>query len=197
MAGETSALAEVVITSASGLKLVPASIELAGAELELVSVYGREQVFTWMLESVKADYDFILIDCPPAIGMLTVNALVASDYVLMPLQAEFLPLKGLRSFMHHYKVIRGKLNRKLEVIGFVLTRYDERKTMNRQVLKELEDEFGEKVFHTHIRSNMQLAKAQEAGLDIFSFDSHAHGAEDYSQLAKKKKKKTTKIFSHV
>ncbi len=190
MTGETSTIAEVVITSSSGLKLVPSSIELAGAELELVSVYGREQVFTWMLESIKADYDFILIDCPPAIGMLTVNALVASDYVLMPLQAEFLPLKGLRSFMHHYKVIRSKLNRKLEVIGFVLTRYDERKTMNRQVLKELEDEFGEKVFHAHIRSNMQLAKAQEAGLDIFSFDSHSHGAEDYSQLAKELLEKT-------
>lgn len=183
IAGESSDLKGVVIKTKSGLPLVPSSIELAGAELELVSVYGREQVFTWMLEPLKASYDFILIDCPPAIGMLTVNALVVSDYVLLPLQAEFLPLKGLRSFMHHFKVIRSKLNKRLEILGFILTRYDERKTMNRQVLHQMEEEFGEKVFHTHIRSNIQLAKAQEAGTDIFSFDKHSHGAEDYQRLA--------------
>ena len=183
IAGESSSLEKVIIITKSGLPLVPASIELAGAELELVSVYGREQVFTWMLEPLKKQFDFIFIDCPPAIGMLTVNALVASKYVLMPLQAEFLPLKGLRSFMHHYKVIKSKLNKNLEVLGFVLTRYDERKTMNRQVYQQLEQEFGEKAFHTHIRSNIQLAKAQEAGLDIFSYDKNAHGAGDYSKLA--------------
>ena len=183
IAGESSDLQHVIIQTRSGLPLVPSSIELAGAELELVSVYGREQVFTWMLEPLKPEYDFILIDCPPAIGMLTVNALVVSDYVLLPLQAEFLPLKGLRSFMHHFNVIKSKLNKRLEILGFILTRYDERKVMNRQVLHEMEEEFGEKVFHTHIRSNIQLAKAQEAGTDIFSFDKHAHGAEDYQHLA--------------
>lgn len=183
ISGESSNLQQVIILTQSGLSLVPSSIELAGAELELVSVYGREQVFSWMLESLKDKYDFIFIDCPPAIGMLTVNALTASDYVLMPLQAEFLPLKGLRSFMVHFKVIKSKLNKKIEILGFVLTRYDERKNMNRQVLHTLEEEFGEKVFHTHIRSNIQLAKAQEAGKDIFSFDKHAHGAEDYMKMA--------------
>ncbi|HRO45279.1 ParA family protein [Agriterribacter sp.] len=183
IAGESGDLVQTIIQTRSGLPLVPSSIELAGAELELVSVYGREQVFSWMLESLKEKYDFIFIDCPPAIGMLTVNALVASDYVLMPLQAEFLPLKGLRSFMHHFKAVKSKLNRNLEVLGFILTRYDERKTMNRQVYQQLEQEFGEKAFHTHIRNNIQLAKAQEAGTDIFSFDKHAHGAEDYQNLA--------------
>lgn len=183
IAGESSDLKGVIIQTKSGLPLVPSSIELAGAELELVSVYGREQVFTWMLEPLKGAYDFILIDCPPAIGMLTVNAIVVSDFILLPLQAEFLPLKGLRSFMHHFRVIKGKLNKRLEVLGFILTRYDERKTMNRQVLHELEQEFGEKVFRTHIRSNIQLAKAQEAGTDIFNFDNHSHGAEDYQRLA--------------
>ena len=136
-----------------------------------------------MLETVKDKYDFILIDCPPAIGMLTVNALTASDFVLMPLQAEFLPLKGLRSFMVHYKSIKGKLNKRIEILGFLLTRYDERKSMNRQVLHSLEEEFGEKVFHTHIRSNIQLAKAQEAGLDIFSYDKQSNGAQDYMKMA--------------
>jgi chromosome partitioning protein len=183
IAGEKSDISQVIIQTKSGLNLVPSSIELAGAELELVSVYGREQVFSWMLEPMKSAYDFILIDCPPAIGMLTVNALVVSDWVVLPLQAEFLPLKGLRSFMHHFNLIKGKLNKELEILGFVFTRYDERKTMNRQVLHVLEEEFGEKVFHTHIRSNIQLAKAQEAGTDIFSFDKHSHGAEDYQSLA--------------
>jgi len=180
--GESSNLQEIIVETRSGLHLIPSSIELAGAELELVSVYGREQVFTWMLEKLANQYDFILIDCPPAIGMLTINALVASQYVLMPLQAEFLPLKGLRSFMHHFKAVK-KLNKNLEVLGFILTKYDERKTMNRQILQELEAEFGDKVFHTHIRNNIQLAKAQEAGLDIFSFDKNAHGAQDYELLA--------------
>lgn len=183
MKGESGNLGDVIIKTESGLEIVPSSIDLAGAELELVSVYGREQVFSWMLDTLKNDYDFIFIDCPPAIGMLTVNALVASDYVLLPLQAEFLPLKGLRSFIQHYKLIKTKLNRNLEILGFILTRYDERKTMNRQVCKSVEDEFGQKVFHTHIRNNIQLAKAQEAGTDIFNFDSHSHGAEDYEKIA--------------
>lgn len=191
IAGETSDLPQLIMETKSGLHLVPSSIELAGAELELVSVYGREQVFSWMLESLKDKYDFIFIDCPPAIGMLTVNALVASEYVLMPLQAEFLPLKGLRSFMHHFKAIKGKLNGNLEVLGFILTRYDERKTMNRQVSRELESEFGSKVFHTRVRNNIQLAKAQEAGMDIFTFDKRSHGAEDYRKLAEELMEKIT------
>lgn len=184
ISGESGNLKAVVVESSCGLPVVPSSIDLAGAELELVSVYGREQLFTWMLEPLAGNYDFVFIDCPPAIGMLTVNALVASQFVLMPLQAEFLPLKGLRSFMHHFRTIKSKLKKDLEVLGFVLTRYDERKVMNRQVYRALEQEFGEKAFHTHIRNNIQLAKAQEAGMDIFSFDRRSHGAEDYMNFAK-------------
>jgi len=192
ISGESGDLREAVMTTASGLAIVPSSIELAGAELELVSVYGREQMLTWMLEPLKGKYDYILIDCPPAVGMLTVNALVASDYVLMPLQAEFLPMKGLMSFMQHFNNIKSKLNKKLDIIGFVLTRYDERRTMNRNVSQELETAFGDKVFRTHIRSNIQLAKAQEAGTDIFNFDKHSHGAEDYYNLALEFVEKTVK-----
>lgn len=187
MEGKNADLNEVLIHTACGLDLIPASIELAGAELELVSVYGREQLLSWMLKPLEDVYDFIFIDCPPAIGMLTVNALVASRYVLMPLQAEFLPLKGVRSFMHHLVnivKIKKKLGLEIEVLGFVLTRYDSHKKMNREVGEQLESEFGSKVFQTHIRSNIQLAKAQEAGLDIFSFDKHANGAIDYMELSK-------------
>jgi chromosome partitioning protein len=182
MKGDSGNIHEAIVLTRSGLPLVPSCIELASAELDLVSVYGREQVLSWMLERLPDQYDYIFIDCPPAISMLTVNALVASDYVLIPLVAEFLPFKGLHSFMHHFKAIK-KLNRKLEILGFVFTKYDERGIMTRKINDELEHEFGEKVFHTHIRTNIQLAKAQEAGLDIFTFDKNCHGAEDYRKLS--------------
>jgi chromosome partitioning protein len=183
MSGEGSDIRKAIVQLSSGLSVVPASLDLAGAELELVSVYGREQVMKSILEPVLFDYDFIFIDCPHAIGMLTVNALVASDLVLIPLQGEFLPLKGVHSFMRHFEQIRRKLNRKLELLGIVLTRFDDRKTMNLQVRTELTNYFEEKVFETVIRTNIQLAKAQEIGKDVFSFDKNSNGAKDYELLA--------------
>ena len=174
---------KAIITERSGLPLVPAALELAGAELELVSIYGREQLLSRMLKPLRSEYDFIFIDCPPAIGMLTVNALVASDYVMMPLQAEFLPLKGVKSFMRHFQQIKNTLNKKLNILGFVLTKYDQRKTMNRNVLDKLMEDYGDKVFKTRIRTNIALAQAQEQGVDIFSFSKSANGALDYMELA--------------
>ena len=165
------------------LHVLPASLDLANAELELVSVYGREKLLSQLLKPLKTQYDYIIIDCPPAIGMLTVNALTASDYVLIPLQAEFLPLKGVHSFMRTFEMVRKQLNRKLQVLGFVLTKYDQRKQMNRQVLDSLVQHYGEKVFATRIRSNIALAQAQEKGMDIFQYDPAAHGAFDYRKLA--------------
>lgn len=187
MEGKNDDSKAVVIQLPGGLHLIPSSIELASAELELVSVYGREQLLSWILKPFEAAYDFIFIDCPPAIGMLTVNALVASRFVLMPLQAEFLPLKGVRSFMQHFNgivKIKKKLGLEIDVMGFVLTKYDKHKKMNQQVCLQLEEEFGNKVFQTHIRTNIQLAKAQEAGLDIFDFDKQSNGAADYLELSK-------------
>jgi chromosome partitioning protein len=197
MEGSNATLPEAVIELAGGLHLIPASIELAGAELELVSVYGREQLLSWMLKPLEDDYDFIFIDCPPAIGMLTVNALVSSRYVLIPLQAEFLPLKGVRSFMHHLDniiKIKKKLNLEIDVLGFVLTKYDDHKTMNRQVSEQLKNEYSGKVFNTFIRSNIQLAKAQEAGTYIFSFDKHSNGAADYMELSREFLGKMDSVF---
>ena len=182
--GEGSDIKKAITKISPNLSIVPASIELADAEMELVSVYSREQVLSWILQPVINDYDFIFIDCPHSIGMLTVNALVACNHVIIPLQAEFLPLKGVHSFMRQFNNIKKRLNPKINLLGFVLTKFDDRKTMNRQIQYELETEFGEEVFKTHIRSNIGLAKAQEAGTDIFSFDKHSHGAEDYNQLAK-------------
>jgi chromosome partitioning protein len=179
--GEDGNIAAAIVTTASGLQLVPASAELAWAETELVSVFGREQVFTWLLEKMKVEYDFVLFDCHPSVGMLTVNALVASNYILMPLQAEFLPQKAVSIFMQQITSIK-KINKKLALLGILLTKYDDRKTMNKQVKMQMEQEFGDKLFTSVIRNNIQLAKAQEAGVDIFSFDKHSHGAEDYEVL---------------
>jgi chromosome partitioning protein len=179
--GEDGNLAAAIVKTGCGLQLVPASAELAWAETELVSVFGREQVFTWLLEKMSVEYDFVLFDCHPSVGMLTVNALVASDYILMPLQAEFLPQKAVNIFMQQIASIK-KINKKLTLLGILLTKYDDRKTMNKQVKIQIEQEFGNKLFTTTIRNNIQLAKAQEAGIDIFSFDKHSHGAEDYEML---------------
>jgi len=157
-------------------------LELASAELELVSVYGREQILSQILQRLDGKYDYVLLDCPPSIGMLTVNALVASRYLLMPVEAEFLSLKGAKSFLRHLDLVR-RLNGKLDVLGFLLTKYDARKTMTGEVEARLKEEFGsDKVFDTRIRNNIALAKAQQAGMDIFSFQRSSNGAEDYRKM---------------
>ena len=181
MEGRSAQLADIV-QDCGGLHLAPASLELAGAELELVSVYGREQLLRRMLAPLREQYDYILLDCPPAIGLLTVNALVASDRVLVPLQAEFLPLKGLQSFLRHLETIKRSLNPKVEVLGLLLSRYDPRKKMHQNIREQLEATYPGMLFNTYIRSNIALAQAQAAGQDIFSFDPASNGAEDYMFL---------------
>ena len=168
-AGEVVNATDAIIATKSGLDIIPASLELAMAELELVSIYGREKLLGQLLRPLQKQYDYIFIDCPPAIGMLTVNALSASDFVVMPLQAEFLPLRGVKSFLRTFEKIKKQLQPQLHLLGFILTKYDQRKTMNRNVLGQLEDDFKGKVFNTRIRTNIELAKAQEAGTDIFQF----------------------------
>lgn len=189
ISGEGGDLTKAILTVRDGLDVVPSSIDLAGVELELVSAYGREHVLDFLIKPVSDRYDFVFVDCPHAIGMLTVNALTASDSVIIPLQGEFLPLKGVQSFMRQFDIIKKKLNHRLTLLGLLLTRFDERKTMNVQVRKQLEEQFPDLVFKTTIRTNIQLAKAQEAGIDIFSFDKHAHGAEDYMNAARELIKK--------
>ena len=182
-AGDPAVFEEAILEK-SGLDIVPASLELASAELELVSVYGREHILSQILERLERPYDFVLLDCPPSIGMLTVNALVASDYVLMPLVAEFLSLKGAKSFHRNLDLIR-RLNENMKMLGFVLTKYDARKRMTHDVEAQLRRDYGKsKVFDAHIRSNIALAKAQQAGRDIFSFEKSSNGAKDYATLAK-------------
>ena len=181
-AGKEGHLSTILVEKC-GMKVAPSSLELANSELELVSVYGRERLLTNMIQSVSDQFDYAIIDCPPAIGMLTVNALAASQWVLMPLQAEFLPLKGVRSFMRAFERIRRQLNPKLQPLGFLLTKFDLRKTMTHSVLFQLTAEFGDKVLLSRIHTNIALVKAQEAGLDIFTYDAKSKGAADYGQLA--------------
>lgn len=177
--GEKTKLTDAIVKTVD-LDVIPSSLELASAELELASVYGREQILAQLVKKLT-QFDFIFIDCPPSMGMLTINALVASDYVLIPLQAEFLPLKGAKNFLKHLKQI-DKLNKNLKLLGFILTKYDDRKKMNRQIKKVLKTEFKDKIFNTEIRVNIALANAQEYGMDIFTYDATANGALDYTEL---------------
>ncbi|HEV9036500.1 MAG TPA: ParA family protein [Puia sp.] len=190
--GDGGDLRQTIVHSVAGPDVVPASIDLAIAELELVSVYGREQLLKGLLQPLLQEYDIVLIDCPHAIGMLTVNALVASDLVLIPLPGEFLPLKGVYSFMRQFDMIRRKLNVQLQLLGIVLTKYDDRKLMNLSVKQQLEGKFPGKVFEGVIRTNIQLVKAQEVGKDIFSYDKSSNGAKDYQGLADELLKKLEK-----
>lgn len=175
--------ASKAIVEKSKLSIIPSTLDLANAELELVSVYGREFMLRNILKPFKNNYDYIFVDCPPAIGMLTVNALVASDYVLIPLQAEYLPMKGVQSFMRTFHQVKKQMNNQIQVIGFLLTKYEKRKTMNRQIMEQLNAEFGNLVFDAGIRNNIALAQAQEKGVPIFQYDISSNGAQDYMQLA--------------
>jgi len=180
---EGGRLMDAIVHTAAGIDVIPASIDLAIVELEMAGLIGREYLINDLLKPLTDKYDYIFIDCPHAISLLTVNALVASDYVMLPLPGEFLPLKGVYGFMRQFDIIRKKLNSRLELMGMVMTKYDERKQMNVGVRRQLEEKFNGKVFQTVIRTNIQLAKAQEAGKDIFSFDRGSNGAKDYRQLA--------------
>ena len=180
---EGGRLSDAIVSTAAGIDVIPASIDLAIVELEMAGLIGREYLINDLLKPLTDNYDYIFIDCQHAISLLTVNALVASDFVMLPLPGEFLPLKGVYGFMRQFDLIRKKLNPRLELLGMVMTKYDERKQMNVGVRRQLEQKFDGKVFQTVIRTNIQLAKAQEAGKDIFSFNRSSNGAKDYRQLA--------------
>ncbi len=167
-----------------GIDVVPACLQLSFAEMELVSEYEREYLLDTLLQPLQNQYDQIVVDCPPAVGVLTVNALVASDYVLIPMQAEFLPLKGVLSFLPFLKKVQ-KLNKRLSILGVVITKYDPRLGMTEEVLRELQQQpdLQNQVLDSRIRVNIALAKAQQRGSDIFTYDSLSNGALNYMSLA--------------
>jgi chromosome partitioning protein len=182
--GQTSDLRQAVVTTKTGLAVVPSSMLLGNAEQELVSKLARELTFRKrILPAVIQDYNFIIIDCPPAFGMLTINALVASDFIIVPLQGEFLSQKGVESFLDQLYKLKEMFGLQIEVAGFLLTKYSPRKKMNEEIKNWIENQFPGKLFRTFIHTDIRLAAAQQKGLDIFSYAPRSVAALDYERLA--------------
>jgi chromosome partitioning protein len=167
----------------TGLDVVPADKNLAGAAVELVAAESREYKLQAILNQIRDRYRFILLDCPPALDLLTLNALVAADAVLVPIQCEYLALEGVSELLDTLMRIRRTLNPGLEIEGILLTMFDERTTLSRQVATDLRSFFGTQVFQSLIPRNVRLAEAPSFGKPIISYDIHSKGAESYLQLA--------------
>ncbi|MFO8075937.1 MAG: ParA family protein [Actinomycetota bacterium] len=171
-------------TALRNLFLVPSNIDLAGAEIELVSAFNREQKLRTALSSVREDFDLIIIDCPPSLGLLTVNALTAADGVLVPIQCEYYALEGLGALHQNAELIRSNLNPGLDLTGYILTMYDGRTRLSDQVVREVIEYFGDRVFHTRIPRSVRLAEAPSYGQPITVFDPGSRGSVAYHRLAR-------------
>ena len=173
----------ILQTETDGLKLLPSKIELAGAEVELVGMMAREQVLKRALDKIRNDFDYVFIDCPPSLGLLTLNALTAADTLLVPIQCEYYALEGLSQLMNTVKLVRMHLNPELDVEGVVLTMYDARTNLSVQVVEEVRQHFPEKVYDTLVPRNVRLSEAPSHGLPILLYDPTCSGAEAYKNLA--------------
>lgn len=171
-------------TMIKNLKVCPANINLAGAEIELVSMVSRETRLKNAIESVKEDYDYIFIDCPPSLGLITLNSFTASDSVLVPIQCEYYALEGLGQLINTINLVKKHLNSGIEVEGVVLTMFDSRTNLSAQVGEEVEKYFGNKVFQTIIPRNIRLSEAPSHALPINLYAPESKGADTYQRLAK-------------
>ena len=171
-------------TCLSNLKICPANMNLAGAEVELVNQMSREQRMKSSLEGVRDEFDFILIDCPPSLGLVTLNAFTASDSVLIPVQCEYFALEGLGQLLNTINLVKKHLNKSLEIEGAVLTMYDIRTNLSNQVVKEVKKYFGDKVYKTVIPRNIKLSEAPSYGMPIMLYDGKSKGARCYEKLTK-------------
>lgn len=169
---------------AEGLDIAPATINLAGAEVELVSEMARENRLKDAVGSMRGKYDFILIDCPPSLGLLTVNALVAADKLLIPIQCEFYALEGVTKLLESMKRVKSRLNPTLDIYGILLTMYDSRTTLSKQVVDEVREYFGRLVFSTPIPRTVKLSEAPSFGQPITQYDPRGRGSLSYIELAK-------------
>ena len=169
-------------TTVNGLDILPSEINLAGAELELFSMDNRERVLKNILNRLKNSYDYICIDCPPSLGLITVNALTACDTVMIPIQCHFFALEGLTQLMNTIKLVKKHLNQQIDVEGVVLTMKDNRSNLVSQVSDEIRKFFGKKVFNTVIPSNIRLAEAPSYGMPICQYDAKSKGAIAYHDL---------------
>lgn len=173
----------LVSTAIENLKLCPSNIQLAGAEVELVPIMSRETRMKVALSEIKKEFDFILIDCPPSLGLLTVNSLTAADTILVPIQCEYYALEGLSQLMNTVKLVQRHLNPSLDVEGVVLTMFDARTNLSIQVVEEVKKHFRNKVYRTVIPRNVRLSEAPSFGLPIILYDPKSKGSECYLELA--------------
>ena len=171
-------------TAIRNLKVCPSNMDLAGAEVELVSQMSREQRLKEKLDLIKDEFDFVLIDCPPSLGLITLNAFTASNSVLIPVQCEYYALEGLGQLLNTINLVKKHLNRELEVEGAVLTMYDMRTNLSNQVVKEVKRYFGDKVYKTVIPRNIKLSEAPSFGMPITLYDAKSKGARAYDKLAR-------------
>ena len=173
----------IVHTMVEGLDLLPSNINLVGAEIEMTSMIAREHILKGCLEEVRSEYDFVLIDCPPSLGLLTLNALTAADKVLVPIQCEFFALEGLSQLINTVGLVSQRLNPSLSMEGVVMTMYDPRTNLSQQVVAEVKKYFQSKVYQTMIPRNVRLGEAPSFGLPIMIYDPNCSGAKAYMSLA--------------
>lgn len=174
----------IIPTEVSGFDLLPSDKNLVGAAVELVSMENREYRLKAFVETIRSNYDFVLIDCPPALDLLTINALAASDSVLVPIQCEYYAMEGVAELLDTLMRLRRTINPSLGIEGILLTMYDDRTTLSKQVAADLRSFFGSQVFNTVIPRNVRLAEAPSYGKPIILYDISSKGAESYMQLAK-------------
>jgi chromosome partitioning protein len=176
---------EIIIkTEMPYLSLLPSNINLVGAEVELVEIEQREQVLKNVVEKVRGDFEYIFIDCPPSLGLLTLNALVAADTVLIPVQCEYYALEGLGQLLNTITMVQRGLNTKLEIEGVLMTMYDSRLRLSNQIVDEVKKHFGDKVYKTIITRNVRLSEAPSYGKPVLLYEAVSSGARNYMELAK-------------
>ncbi len=183
------AKAAVLQTEIEHLHVLPSHIDLVGAEIEMLNLPDREKVLSKVLEQVRDQYDFILIDCSPSLGLITVNALTAADSVIIPVQCEYFALEGLGKLLNTIKIIQSRLNPELEIEGFLLTMYDSRLNLSNQVVEEVQRHFQDMVFQTLVSRNIKLSEAPSYGKAVVMYDATSKGAVNYLNLARELLKK--------
>jgi chromosome partitioning protein len=182
----------IYTTDIEGLDIIPSHIDLVGVEVGMLQLPNREKVMTEMLKPIRDDYDYILIDCSPSLGLTVVNALTAADSVIIPVQCEYFALEGLSKLLNTIRIIKMKLNPNLEIEGFLLTMYDKRLRLANQVYNEVKRHFQELVFKTVIQRNVKLGEAPGHGMPVILYDADSVGARDYLALANELVKKNEK-----
>jgi chromosome partitioning protein len=195
MVNEATAVDVILKTEIPNLDLIPSHIDLVGAEIEMINYPNREMVMKNLIEAVRNDYDFIIIDCSPSLGLITVNALTASDSVIVPVQCEFFALEGLGKLLNTIKIVQTRLNTSLEIEGILMTMYDGRLRLCNQVVSEVRRHFEDLVFSTIVHRNAKLSEAPSVGKPVILYDAKSKGSMNYLNLAKEilQKNDMTKI----